>query len=73
MIKRSIWALIAMVGLGIGTATAAVIPHAPVNGLATFEDTITGRVWLQLPDLFGMDYFSQKSTALGQWICGGHI
>ena len=36
---------------------------APVDGLATFEDTNTGKVWLQLPDMFGLDYADQVSAA----------
>lgn len=46
-----------------GGAQAALITHADVSGLATFEDTTTSRVWLKLPDFFGMDYSSQVAAA----------
>ena len=32
---------------------AAVIDSADVGGLATFQDTNTGRVWLELDNFFG--------------------
>lgn len=47
----------------IGQANASIVSHAAVNGLNTFQDTTTGLVWLQLPDLFGMDYATQVATA----------
>lgn len=33
-------------------ASAAVIDHADVNGLKTFKDTETGRVWLDMDNFF---------------------
>jgi hypothetical protein len=33
-------------------ATASVIDHADVNGLKTFKDTSTGRVWLDMNNFF---------------------
>lgn len=35
-----------------GTASATVIDHADVNGLKTFQDTETGRIWLDMNNFF---------------------
>lgn len=35
-----------------GMASATVIDHANVNGLKTFKDTATGRVWLDMDNFF---------------------
>lgn len=60
-------AAISFAALAIGGASLAsadtLVASAPVDGLATFEDTNTGLVWLQLPDMFGLDYATQLSTA----------
>ncbi|WP_457350832.1 PEP-CTERM sorting domain-containing protein [Roseateles sp. P5_D6] len=56
-------ALTTVIGLGAGAAHAGLVAHADVNGYATFQDTTTGRVWLQLPDLFNMNYTAQVNTA----------
>lgn len=62
-IKLVAAALTTVIGLSAGVAHAGLVTHADVNGLATFQDTDTGRVWLKLPSLFSMDYASQVSTA----------
>lgn len=49
--------------LSTNCAQAALVSSAPVDGLATFEDTSTGLVWLQLPDQFNMSYSSQVAAA----------
>ncbi|RZI97018.1 MAG: PEP-CTERM sorting domain-containing protein [Rubrivivax sp.] len=46
-----------------GAAQAALVTHADVNGLATFQDTTTGRVWLKMPDMFDKDYATQVAEA----------
>ena len=56
-------ALLAVFSFGEGIARADLIAHAPINGLNTFEDTSTGLIWLQLPDLFDLDYATQLSVA----------
>lgn len=45
-------AVVAALGIAQG-AQAAVIGSADVGGLATFQDTNTGRVWLELDNFFG--------------------
>lgn len=65
-LKKSALAAFAVIGLALGMAgqaQAGLVIHAPVAGLNTFEDTTTGLVWLQLPDLFGMTYAAQVSMA----------
>lgn len=56
-------ALVAALGMAAGSAQAGLVAHSDVNGLATFQDTTTGRVWLKLPALFSMNYATQVSTA----------
>ena len=48
--------------LGAG-AQAAVVNHADVGGLRTFQDTITGRVWLDQDNFFGMTTNQMVSAA----------
>jgi len=44
-------------------AHADVITHADVNGMATFQDTDTGLVWLKLNNLFDKTYEQQVAAA----------
>lgn len=37
-----------------GAAQAAVVDHGDVNGLRTFQDTVTGRIWLDMNNFFNM-------------------
>lgn len=37
-----------------GAAQAAVVDHTDVNGLRTFQDTVTGRIWLDMDNFFNM-------------------
>jgi hypothetical protein len=59
-------ALLALFLLG-AAAHAAVVTHADVNGLATFQDTNTGLVWVGLGNFFNMGYPDMESivTAAG--------
>lgn len=50
-----------LVSAFVHTASAAVINAADVNGLTTFQDTNTGRVWLDLGQFYGQD--SQQMIA----------
>ncbi len=46
-------ALLALAALAAtGAASAGVIEHADVAGFRTFEDTVTGRVWLDLDNFW---------------------
>jgi len=44
-------------------AHAGLVAHEAVGGLATFKDTSTNLVWLQLPVLFGKSYADQLAIA----------
>jgi len=44
-------------------AHADVISHADVNGMATFQDTDTGLVWLKLNNMFNKTYEQQVAAA----------
>lgn len=44
-------------------AQAAVIDHADVAGLRTFQDTTTGRVWLDMNNFFSMSTNDMITTA----------
>ena len=55
-----------------GMASATVIDHADVNGLKTFQDTETGRIWLDMNNFFdaaaangpiGLDMISTAQAA----------
>lgn len=45
------------------TAGAAVVNSANVGGYRTFQDTITGRVWLDMDNFFGMSTAAMVSAA----------
>jgi hypothetical protein len=50
-------------GASANYAQAGLSSSASVDGLATFEDTSTGLVWLQLPDMFNLSYAAQVTAA----------
>lgn len=52
-IAKVIVAAIASAGFG-QVVQAAVIDHANVSGLRTFQDTNTGRVWLDMDNFFSL-------------------
>jgi hypothetical protein len=58
----SIATILGIAALSGAVAHAAVLPHADVNGLGTFEDTNTGLVWVKLDNFFGMTYLEMKAA-----------
>lgn len=49
-LRRTLLALAALAATG--AASAGVIEHADIAGFRTFEDTVTGRVWLDLDNFW---------------------
>ena len=53
---------IALVGLlGVNPAQAAIINHADINGLRTFEDVGTGLVWVDFDNFFNQSTSNMKT------------
>jgi len=47
--------------LSVGAASAAVINSSPIGSLTTFQDTNTGRIWVDLDNYFGLSYLDMKA------------
>lgn len=48
--------------LAFASMSAAVINSTPIGGLNTFQDTNTGRTWVDLDNYFGLSYLDMKAN-----------
>jgi hypothetical protein len=58
-----LFACVLFLALAISANAGPIISHSDVNGLGTFQDEATGRVWLRLDNFFDASYDSMAATA----------